>query len=141
MSEESREPFVPLPMRSGEVRAATPDPSGGAARPPLVVVYVRYRDPSALEFPDRPERLPGPVFHAAGILLREDEDHLALGEIAFGADNAEYAARYGRDLFPAYRNVLTLPKRSILERRDYRPSVEPVPPEDPAGSNRPDGQT
>jgi hypothetical protein len=82
------------------------------------VVYLKYRDPSPLEFPDRPERLPGPVFHAAGVLLREDDEFLALGELAFADENGPLAQRYGHDLFPAYRNVLSVPKSSVIERRD-----------------------
>ncbi len=118
MSEEDppRVPFVPLPMR-GEDRgpgASVPRPEPTQVR----LVYVRYRDPSPLEFPDRPERLPGPVFHVAGVLLREDDKFLALGEVALAAENPQLAERYGGDLFPAYRNVLTIPKAAILERRD-----------------------
>ena len=115
MSELPSVPFQPLPMREM--------PRPGAADPPappptVTVVYVRYRDPTPLEFPDRPERLPGPVFHAAGIRLREDEEFLALGEVAWAEENRPLASRYGADLFPAYRNVLTIPKAAILERRD-----------------------
>ncbi len=118
MSEEPRPPFVPLPMR--------PEPAAGSgderAAPPTVrVVYVRYHDPTPLEFPDRPERLPGPIFHAAGVVLREDDEFLALGEVAFAAENPGLAARYGADLFPAYRNVLTIPKAALVERRDLLP--------------------
>ncbi len=117
MTEEPRTPFVPLPMSSpgGTGTDERPDGLGGTE---VRVVYLRYRDPTPLEFPDRPERLPGPVFHAAGILLREDEEFVAIGEVAFAEENAPLAARYGRDLFPAYRNVLTVPKAAILERHE-----------------------
>lgn len=117
MSEESRVPFVPLPMSSPEGAGPSPPPPG--RRPRTVrVVYVRYRDPNPLELPDRPERLPGPVFHTAGILLREDDEYLALGQVAFAEENPPLAARYGADLFPAYRNVITIPKAAILERKE-----------------------
>ncbi len=120
MSEEKTEPepFVPLPMHSG-TRGETSGPSVGTGPEEVRVVYLRYRDPTPLEFPDRPERLSGPVFHAAGVLLREDDRFLALGEIAFRDENRPLVGRYGSDLFPAYRNVLTVPKDSILERRDF----------------------
>jgi len=116
MSEEPRGPFVPLPMHAppGEGGAAPKGPGTREVR----VVYVRYRDPNPLEFPNRPERLPGPIFHAAGVLLREDDEFLALGEIAFAEENPPMVQRYGADLFPAYRNVLTIPKATIVERRD-----------------------
>ncbi len=100
--------------------------------PPTVrVVYLRYRDPNPLEFPDRPERLAGPVFHAAGVLLREDDEFLALGEVAFALENPPFVERYGVDLFPAYRNILTVPKAAVLERRDVVVSPEPRPVEGP----------
>lgn len=116
MTEPPRVPFTPLPMQGDATR--TTAPAAPAARPEVRVVYVRYRDPNPLEFPDRPERLPGPVFHAAGVLLREDEEFVALGEVAFADENVPLETRYGADLFPAYRHILTVPKASILERRD-----------------------
>jgi hypothetical protein len=94
------------------------NPTGPTPRQ-VRVVYVRYRDPNPLEFPDRPERLPGPIFHAAGVVLREDDEFLALGEIAFAEENPPMVQRYGADLFPAYRNVLTIPKVTIVERHDF----------------------
>lgn len=120
--EPGKEPFVPLPMHSG-TGAAHSDPSAGAVPKEIRVVYLRYRDPNPIEFPDRPGRLAGPIFHAAGVLLREDEQFLALGEIAFRDENPAFAGRYGADLFPAYRNVLTVPKAMILERRDFQVEV------------------
>ena len=101
---------APSPPERGETSPTAPER--------VRVVYVRYRDPNPLEFPDRPERFAGPVFHAAGVLLREDDEFLALGEVAFSSENPELAGRYGADLFPAYRNVLTVPKASIVTRHD-----------------------
>ena len=128
MSEAPRGPFLPLPMALGPSGRSPPDPSSERRRE-IRVEYVRYRDPTPLEFPDRPERLPGPVFHVAGVLLREDEEFLALGEVAFGEENTSLAGRFGPDLFPAYRNVLTIPKSSIEERRELlvvsRPGPDP----------------
>lgn len=126
MTEDARPPvpFLPLPMAGESVPTRPP----GQPRPEVRMVYLRYRDPKPLEFPDRPERLGGPVFHAAGVLLREDDDFLALGEVAFAEENELLARRYGADLFPAYRNVLTVPKAAIVERRDVvvRPGPGPV---------------
>jgi len=103
-------PFVPLPMRGSPPR---PPP------PSLQLVYVVYRPPEALEFPGVRGILPGPVFHAAGILLREDDEYLALGEVALPEENPEYVDRFGKALFPAFRHILTLPKGVILGRRDF----------------------
>jgi hypothetical protein len=116
VTETPRGPFVPLPMHSSA--GAGTAGAQGSERREVRVVYVRYRDPNPLEFPDRPERLPGPIFRAAGVLLREDDEFLALGEIAFAEENPELMSRYGADLFPAYRNILTIPKASIVERRE-----------------------
>lgn len=118
MSDDSpRVPFVPLPMRDGP-GATEPGKQGSPGPAEVRVICVRYRDPNPLEFPDRPERLPGPVFRVAGILLREDDEFLALGEVAFSGENPLLAERYGADLFPAYRNVLTIPKAAILDRTE-----------------------
>ncbi|HLY77572.1 MAG TPA: hypothetical protein VKT21_06770 [Thermoplasmata archaeon] len=125
MNETPPDPFIPLPMvtPTGAPSAAL---SGSAPRE-VRVVYVRYRDPHPLEFPDRPERLPGPIFHAAGVLLREDDTFLALGEVAFAEENPPLARRYGVDLFPAYRNILTIPKTALVERRDVVVERAPTP--------------
>ncbi len=111
-----RPPFVPLPMAGGP---AGPAPAS-APPPPVTVVYLRYRDPQPLEFTGSQGVLPGPIFHAAGILLREDDEFIALGEVAHLEENPEYARRFGRDMFPAFRHVLTVPKAAIVERRDVR---------------------
>jgi hypothetical protein len=109
-------PFVPLPMHGSPSRPPSP---------PVHLVYLVYRAPEALEFPGVQGTLAGPVFHVAGVLLREDEEHLALGEVALAEENPEYADRFGKGLFPAFRHVLTLPKAAILRRRDF--SVGPGP--------------
>lgn len=138
MSEAPRPPFVPLPM-AGDAPASAPGPTPPTGSGPLRVAYVRYRDPTPLEFPDRPERMAGPIFHAAGVVLREDDEFLALGEVALAAENPDLARRYGADLFPAYRNVLTVPKAAIVERRDLE--VGSLSPNGPEKEPSPFGQT
>jgi hypothetical protein len=103
-------PFVPLPVVGREPPTTTPK---------VQVVYVRYRAPDPLEFPGVGGILPGPIFHVAGVLLREDSEFLALGEVAFAPDNPDYVARFGRNLFPAFRHILTIPKASVLQRQDF----------------------
>ena len=125
--EEGRGPFVPLPLARP---AGTPAAPEAARLPPVELVYVRYRDPQPLEFPGTIGMLPGPVFHAGGVLLREDEEFLALGEVAFATENEPYVRRFGVDLFPSYRHILTIPKASILERRSF-----PIPAAHRAGSS------
>ena len=111
-----RDTLVPLPMAGDPTRTDAPRLAQG----PIQIVYVRYRDPAPLEFPGVAGLMPGPVFHAAGVLLREDDAFLALGEVAFGEENGPFTQRFGPDLFPAYRHVLTIPKETILDRRTFR---------------------
>ena len=120
--EEGRGPFVPLPLARP---TGTPDAPEVRRLPPVELVYVRYRDPQPLEFPGTIGMLPGPVCHAGGIRLREDEEFLALGEVAFAPENEAYVRRFGVDLFPSYRHILTIPKASILERRSF--PIAPAP--------------
>ncbi len=58
------------------------------------------------------------VFQTAGLLIREDDELVFIGEKAAEDDNTKLAERYGRDMFPAYRNVLPIRKSDIIERRD-----------------------
>ncbi len=112
---KERETFVPLPMAGDPAGKDQPvGPSG-----PLRIVYIRYRDPAPLEFPGVSGMMAGPIFHAAGVLLREDDEFVALGEVAFGAENAAFCDRFGAGLFPAYRHILTIPKETILDRRTF----------------------
>ncbi len=88
---------------------------------PLKIVYVRYSDP--MPFSEDPgkrldSRFHRMIFSAAGLLIREDEETLFLGERAVIEDNGKVAERYGRDMFPAYRNILPIRKEDILERKD-----------------------
>ena len=87
----------------------------------MKVVYIKYSDPKPFN-EDPAEKLPTHfhriIFSVAGILIREDEELVFIGERAAGEDNAKVAERYGRDMFPAYRNVLPIRKSDIIERRD-----------------------
>ncbi len=87
----------------------------------MKVVYIKYSDPRPFK-EDPAERLPTHfhriVFNVAGLLIREDDELIFLGERAVEEDNSKVAERYGRDMFPAYRNVLPIRKSDIIERRD-----------------------
>lgn len=84
-------------------------------------MYVKYSDPRPFN-EDPAEKLPTQfhriIFNVAGILIREDEELIFIGERAVEEDNAKVAERYGKDMFPAYRNVLPIRKSDIIERRD-----------------------
>jgi hypothetical protein len=86
------------------------------------VVYVRYSDPK----PFSPHGEGGvgaavyrAVFRAGGVVVREDDDVLFLGEEAVRDDNGAIAERFGSDMFPAYRNIVPIRKEDIIERIDF----------------------
>lgn len=87
----------------------------------MKVVYVKYADPKPFT-EDPAEKLPTHfhriVFNVAGLLIREDEEILFIGERAVEGDNRKVAERYGKDMFPAYRNVVPIRKSDIIERKD-----------------------
>lgn len=87
----------------------------------MKIVYIKYADPKPFN-EDPAEKLPTHfhriIFNVAGILIREDEDLLFIGERAVEEDNRKVADRYGKDMFPAYRNVLPVRKSDIIERKD-----------------------
>lgn len=82
---------------------------------------MKYSDPGQFR-EDPSEKIPTKyrriVFSAAGILIREDDELLVIGETASGEDNAKMAERYGKDMFPAYRNVTPIRKSDIISRKD-----------------------
>lgn len=59
------------------------------------------------------------TFRVAGLIIREDEEFLLLGESAVLQDNPSVGDRVGKDLFPSYRNVLPVRKKDIIERIDF----------------------
>lgn|GEM_PF-2873727 len=88
----------------------------------MKVCYIRYSDP----MPFRPDGRQGiqadefrAVFRTAGMLIREDDEYLFLGERAVLDDNIRLAERYGADMFPAYRNVIPVRKIDIMDRIDF----------------------
>lgn len=87
----------------------------------MKVIYVKYSDPRPFK-EDPAEKLPTHfhriVFNVAGLLIREDDDIVFIGELASSQDNEKIAERYGKDMFPAYRNVVPVRKSDIIERRD-----------------------
>lgn len=93
--------------------------AGDTSKPSRVrVAYVRYADPmpfSSQPSTDVPLESLRMVFQVAGIVVREDDEYLVLGEVARISDNSGFAAKHGSDMFPAYRNVLPIRKSDIVK--------------------------
>lgn len=81
------------------------------------ISYVKYREQRSLA-PQGSSVSYEAVFRAAGIVVREEEEILFLGEIATREDNVDLLHRFGADMLPAYRNVLPIRKEDIIERQD-----------------------
>ena len=87
----------------------------------MKIVYVKYSDPG--QFRENPsEKIPTRylrmVFSAAGLLIREDDELIVIGERASVEDNEKAAEKYGRDMLPAYRNITPIRKSDIISRKD-----------------------
>lgn len=94
---------------------------GAGSKPSLVrVACVKYADPKPFSSePSTDVSLESHrvVFQVAGIIVREDDEYLVLGEIASLSDNGAFAAKFGSDMFPAYRNVVPIRKSDVVELR------------------------
>ncbi|MCL5253616.1 MAG: hypothetical protein M1351_05970 [Candidatus Thermoplasmatota archaeon] len=93
----------------------------------MKIVYVKYSDPK----PFSPHGGRGAdatayraVFRTGGVIVREDDDVLLIGEQAAKEDNGAIAERFGSDMFPAYRNILPIRKEDIIERIDFEIPVK-----------------
>ena len=93
----------------------------------MKLVYVRYSDPK----PFSPKGEDGlgsstyrAIFRIGGVIIMEDEELLLLGEQAVKQDNITLAERFGVDMFPAYRNVVPIRKKDIIERVDFEIPVK-----------------
>ncbi|MEM3851977.1 MAG: hypothetical protein QXP70_03155 [Methanomassiliicoccales archaeon] len=87
----------------------------------MKICFIRYVDPSPFP-PDNRDPFAEhyrAIFAVAGIVLREDEDFLLIGEKASAEDNPKLASRFGQDMFPAYRNIIAVRKKDIISRQDF----------------------
>jgi len=88
----------------------------------LKLCYLKYSDPKPFRSePGKNLLVPEMriTFRVAGLIIREDEEFLLLGESAVLQDNPSVGDRVGKDLFPSYRNVLPVRKKDIIERIDF----------------------
>ena len=88
----------------------------------MKIVFIKYRDPMLFNrpndniYPEDLEQLVPGIIRDAGILIKEDEERIHLGEAHIADDNPEldeWGIRY-----PYYRNVRVIHKSQIIERQD-----------------------
>lgn len=90
----------------------------------MKIVYLKYVDPVNWKTPDirfyegdLEKGCKLVVSNIAGLLIREDDEKIILGEVTKADDNPELNI-YGIE-FPYYRDVIIILKKSILKRKDY----------------------
>ena len=89
----------------------------------MKLVYVKYVDPmlwtkpTEVLYEDDIESLELIVVRTAGILIKEDESKLILGEVHLEEDNQKLSN--WEVVFPRYRYVAIVNKRDILLRQDF----------------------
>ena len=90
----------------------------------MIIVFVKYRDPMLFNRPNEnvyPEDLDfivPAIIRDAGILIKEDEENIHLGEAHVAEDNLElhdWGIRH-----PYYRNVRVIAKSQIIERTEFK---------------------
>ena len=89
----------------------------------MKIVYLKYIDPMLWTRPEDKiyeadlEHLKLMVVRDAGILIKEDENTIILGEVHLAQDNKELA---DWDIeFPCYRHVSVVNKADIIHRQDW----------------------
>ena len=94
----------------------------------MKVVYLKYRDPMLFNrptenvYPEDLESILPAIIRDAGIIIKETEDNIYLGESHVAEDNQElndWGLRH-----PYYRNVRVIHKSSIIFRIDFKTDEE-----------------
>ncbi len=89
----------------------------------MKVVYLKYRDPMLFNrpndnvYPEDLESILPAIIRDAGIIIKETEENIYLGESHVAEDNPElndWGLRH-----PYYRNVRVIAKSSIVERQEW----------------------
>ncbi len=89
----------------------------------MKILYVKYRDPMLFNrpndniYPEDLDQIVPAIIRDAGILIKEDEERILLGETHIAEDNPEldeWGVRH-----PHYRNVRVIHKSQIIERREF----------------------
>ncbi len=89
----------------------------------MKILYVKYRDPMLFNrpndniYPEDLDQIVPAIIRDAGILIKEDEERILLGETHVAEDNPElheWGIRH-----PYYRNVRVIHKSQIIERREF----------------------
>ena len=89
----------------------------------MKVVYLKYRDPMLFNrpnenvYPEDLNKIVPAIIRDAGIIIKEDEENIHLGEAHVAEDNPElddWGLRH-----PHYRNVRVIHKSQIIFRIDF----------------------
>ena len=93
----------------------------------MKILYLKYCDPMLFNrpnenvYPEDLEKIVPAIIRDAGIIIKEDEDNVWLGEAHLAVDNPEldeWGLRH-----PYYRNVRVIAKSQIIERKEF--TLEP----------------
>jgi len=94
----------------------------------MKILYVKYRDPMLFNRPNENiydedlDYFKPALIRDAGILIKEDDERILLGEVHMAEDNPsldEWGIRH-----PYYRNVRVIHKSQVIERREFNISEE-----------------
>lgn len=89
----------------------------------MKVVFIKYRDPMLFNrpndnvYPEDLESILPAIIRDAGIIIKETEENIWLGEAHVAEDNTElddWGLRH-----PHYRNVRVIHKSQIIERMEW----------------------
>lgn len=89
----------------------------------MKIVFIKYRDPIIWFKPNERyydsdvDYFELVVDRVAGILIKEDESKIVLGEVSLEEDNPK-ASEWGVQ-YPSYRYVIIIDKNNIIERKDF----------------------
>jgi len=90
----------------------------------MKILYIKYRDPMLFNKPtdniydEDLDQLKPAIIRDAGILIKEDDERILLGEVHVAEDNPEldeWGIRH-----PYYRNVRVIHKSQVIERREFQ---------------------
>ena len=90
----------------------------------MKIVYLKYKDPmiwhnpQARFYEEDLKSMSSVTCRIAGILIKEDDEKIILGEATIEEDNIKLLE--GGIEFPYYRDIAIITKTSIVERKDFK---------------------
>jgi len=89
----------------------------------MIIAFIKYQDPMLFNKPtdniydEDLDQLKPAIIRDAGILIKEDDERILLGETHVAEDNPEldeWGVRH-----PYYRNVRVIHKSQVIEREEF----------------------